>query len=460
MWSYDTAGDKWTLIQHTKPTKISATHNSYTFPPGTASCAPTRSYQLTSTWPAAANEDDVVVMVDAGNGTPAKKSNVTYACRMDVSTSTGGSATGAVGGTVAYRNQPFSWDEAAKPDAKAMLGKIEGLKPNVWTHMPTPVGCIRRAWGTSPYDSERRQFLNWGGGHSTYMGTDVNHYSLRSGLWSQSYTPGITINFVRGFLGPGLVTFRNRPFIPTHAWQCYAYDRTSDLMVVCCLKHTFTYDVRRREWVGRPFRPPFGVKATSVSLETTPKGLIVWANKGLFLFDGKKRAWKKLPLSGKLPGTPYAEVSGMCYDSKRDCLWLGYSSASISKYDIKSGVLSKFTGAPAVLKDKKGHTPYLREMTFVADQDLVLLLHCNTKDGKSANHCFDPKDGKWYWLKIPYMTAKGETSVVGKLPRNRGYYGVTTAMNYDPKHKVVLLNHGRIWLLKLDRTTAKMEEIK
>ena len=451
MWAYDTQKNEWSLIT----------------PAGVPRCAPVQHYHKVSVWPAAANKDDVVVMVDAGSSGPGKKTVSTWACRVDTSSSKVAAGSGGQA-TVLYRNGPFEWDKVAKPDANATLAKIKNLKPNVWTQMPTPKGPIQRDWGTTAYDPERHQFLYWGGGHSSYMGTDVNHYSLRSGLWSQSYTPGIAINFASGFIGPGLVTFQNRPFIPVHAYQQYAYDPVSDLMVACFFHHNFTYDVRRREWTGKPFRPPFRSTTMRVSAETTPRGLIAWTDKGMFLFDGKKRAWKKLPLTGK-PGTPYGDASGMCYDSKRDCLWLGYRGDSISKYDIKTGVLSsKFTGAPATLKkwSKKGRAPTIREMTYVADQDLVLFMPVRERNGKSVNSCFDPKDGKWYWLELPHMTAKGEVKPrVGRAGHN-GYWW-SSAMNFDPEYKVVLLSNpvrrvkgGRIWLLKLDRKTVKMEEIK
>jgi hypothetical protein len=61
-----------------------------------------------------------------------------------------------------------------------------------------------------------------------------------------------------------------------------------------------------------------------VSIATAPHGVVAWADKGLFLFDGQARAWKKLPLSGGNPGTPWCDGSGLCYDSKRDCLWLRF----------------------------------------------------------------------------------------------------------------------------------------
>jgi hypothetical protein len=61
------------------------------------------------------------------------------------------------------------------------------------------------------------------------------------------------------------------------------------------------------------------------------------------------------------------------------------------------------------------------------------------------------------------MTAKGEK----KPGLNYNGYWWGSAMNYDPEYKVVLLHHGMrglrtgtTWLLRLDRKTAKMEEIK
>jgi hypothetical protein len=271
----------------------------------------------------------------------------------------------------------------------------------------------------------------------------------------------INLNFVSGFNAPGLLTFRNRPHIPVHGYQCYAYDPVADLMVTCHFKHTFTYDVGRREWIGKPFRSPFNAAAMRVSLVTTSHGLVAWADKGLFLFDGQARAWKKLPLSGGNPGTPWCDRSGMCYDSKRDCLWLGGSSNSISKYDMKTGALARFTGCPKVLKDAKGRGPTIREMTHIADQDLVLFMLVKGKNGKPANYCFDPEDGKWYWLEMPYRA--GDKTVVPRLDYN-GYWW-DSAMNYDPEHKVVMLSHrmekySRVWLLKLDRKTAKMTPIE
>jgi hypothetical protein len=304
------------------------------------------------------------------------------------------------------------------------------------------------------------------------MGSDVHHWSLRGGLWSQSYDPEINLDHAYGLNAPGLLTFRNRPHIPVHAYDAYAYDPVADLMVAAYWHYTYTYDPGRRDWVGAPIRTSFkSLKAIRVSLTTTPHGVVCWADGGLFLFDGQARAWKKLPVSGN-PGNPYGDSSGMCYDSKRDCLWLGGNGASISKYDMKTGALARFTGCPKVLKDAKGRGPTIREMTYIADQDLVLFMPVKSKDGKPANYCFDPEDGKWYWLELPYraVTREGVKTIVPSLDYN-GYWW-DGGLSYDAAEKVAILSlhstrghfhdprfDGRVWLLKLDRKTAKMTPI-
>jgi hypothetical protein len=71
--------------------------------------------------------------------------------------------------------------------------------------------------------------------------------TARTRLCSQSYDPEINLNFVHGFNAPGFLTFRNRPHIPAHGYQCYAYDPLADLMVATYWHHTFTYDPGRRD---------------------------------------------------------------------------------------------------------------------------------------------------------------------------------------------------------------------
>jgi len=460
MWVYDTAGNRWARLADTHPKSASSNRAFYS----------AVGFQEISVWPAAVDEDDNVVLVDAGNTniSKGKRNDFTWLCRVEPDKDLTAKQTDKSPPLVIYRNWMQGWDRHGPADSEKQKKVIESLKANVWTHLSTPRDASHRDWGTTAYDTRRKQLLYWGGGHSSYMGSDLNHWSLCGGLWSESYDPEFNLNFAYGYNAPGLLTFQNRPQIPVHGYQSYAYDPVADLMVAAYWHYTFTYAPGRREWVGSPFRTPFSSgNIMRLSLETTPKGVVAWADKGLFLFDAAKRAWNKLPLSGGKLGTPYCDRSGMCYDSRRDCLWLGYDGSSILKYDMKTGKLARFTGCPATLKDAKKRGPVIREMTYIADQDLVLFMLVKSKNGKAANYCFDPEDGKWYWLELPYRVGDKTTSPKLDYP---GYWW-SSALNYDAEDKIAILSvrwndmrsglryQGRVWLLKLDRKTAKMEEI-
>ena len=452
-WLYDTAENRWTRIADPKP-------NAGDVPV----CGPTRGNQAISVWPAAADENDNVLMAEmVGNGWPFRRGkSPTWLCRV---------VPGQVGSVhqpdkapplVRYRNSIQGWDRHGPANRDKQAKVLETLEPNVWTNMNYPRDAINRDYSTTAYDSRRSQLLYWGGGHSTYMGSDVHHWSLRGGLWSQSYDPEINLNFTHGFSAPGVITFRNRPLIPVHAYQAYAYDPVADLMVAALWRNTFTYDPGRKAWIGCPVRSPFKSNVMSTSLTTTRRGVVGWADHALFLFNGETRSWKKLPLSGK-PKNPWCDSSGMCYDSKRDCLWLGRGGGSISRYDMKIGKLARFTGCPDGLKDKKGRSPSIREMTYVPEQDLVLFMPVKKRAGKTFNYCFDPEDGKWYWLELPYRVGK-------KVIYPGGGYWLAGSLNYDSQAKVVILSvkkreigrgaKRRVWLLKLDRKTVKMRPIE
>jgi hypothetical protein len=464
-WIYDTVQNRWTRIADPKPTKADRRNGFFLYADNVPVCGPACRSDVTSVWPAAADENDNVALVGSGMWRPGVVRIPTWLCRVVPDEIKPVAQPDKAPPLVAYRNWIQGWDRHGPADREKQANIIRNLEPNVWVNLSIPRDAIQRDYGTTAYDTRRRQMLYWGGGHSSWMGSDIHHWSLRGGLWSQSYDPDINLNFTRGFLASGFLTFRNRPQIPIHGYQTYAYDPVADLMVVCHFKHTFTYDVARREWIGAPFRPPFTSNAMRVSLATTPHGVVAWADKGLFLFDGKARAWKKLPLSGGNPGTPWCDGSGLCYDDTRDCLWLGGSSAHISKYDMKTGKLARFTGGPAALKDSRGRHLGIREMSYVADQDLVLFVRLKKRGGKTFNYCFDAKDGKWYWLELPYR--------VGDKASNPAAASWWTcgSLNYDQEAKVVMLSVGpraierggpkksRVWLLKLDRKTAKMTPI-
>ncbi|MFP4058807.1 MAG: kelch repeat-containing protein, partial [Candidatus Brocadiia bacterium] len=324
MWVYDTPKNEWALLQHLPlPKRREKAPNT-----------PRGDYR--GTWPAAANEDDVVVLFQGGS-----KGRVTWACRVDPSkTDAEGTAEhGVPPGTVAFRGDedsprpgwrsydPAFYERGVTPEPDKVKAFYDGLKPNTWTLLTPPKGVDKCGWGTTAYDPDRQQLLFWGGGHSEFKGTCVFHYSVRTNLWSMSCRPDWVLEWSGGFLCPALLSFRNRPHVPVHAYQAYAYDPPSGLMVAV-RGRTFLYDVAARRWLFPPKLPPFRGDVMRVSLETTPQGIVAWAAlerhgpAKLFRFDGEARAWRPLPLTGPKLGEPWCDGSGLCYDAKRQCLWL------------------------------------------------------------------------------------------------------------------------------------------
>jgi len=205
-------------------------------------------------------------------------------------------------------------------------------------------------------------------------------------------------------------------------------------------------------------KTPFLGGVMDVSLETTPGGVICWAettrhseDAKLFLFDGKARAWKRLPQTGAKVRRPWCDGSGMCYDAKRDCLWLA-PGKTLCRYDIKSGTVTRVTSdVPKVL----GTFALWREQVYVPEADLILLMRLfKAPDGKVKNIAYDPAANTWYWIDLPFV-AGGKPRTFEKNP-----FSWTGALFYDAKRNVVLLHNPiTVWALRFERETARMTEI-
>lgn len=456
MWVYDTAKGEWALLQHLPLPKRGEK----------APSTPRGDYR--GTWPAAVNEDDVGVLLQGGS-----KGRATWACRVDPSKldEERTARYGVPPGTVAFRGDedsprkgwrsydPAFYERGVTPEPGKVKAFYDNLKPNTWTLLTPPKGVDVCGWGTTAYDPDRQQLLYWGGGHSEYKGTNVFHYSVRTNLWSSSCRPDWVLEWTGGFLCPALVSFRNRPHVPVHAYQAYAYDPPSRLMVAV-RGTTFLYDVRMRRWLFPPIDTPFRGDVMRVSLETTPEGIIAWAElkraepSKLFRFDGKARAWRPLPLTGPKLAGPWCDGSGMCYDRTRNCLWLAPGN-EIFCYDIATGTLAKvLMSSPKAL----GKFALWREQVHVPGADLILLMRLFAgPDGKPQNVAYDPAANRWLWLDLPFVSGgKPHQFRKGRTP-----FSWNAALHRDAKLGVVLLhNPVTVWALRLDRGTAKITEAR
>ncbi len=422
LWTYDVKTNTWKLLARSKEGPTGG--------PGAADTA-----------------DQLVVVQNRKNRYSGLR--VTWGMRVDPGAAGAAVLGGSTPGTVDYGASPADYDKAATPDPGGMAKFLKELPPNRWRLMPVPPkGTAKRDWGTLPYDTDRHQILNWGGGHSTYIGTDVAHYSLRTATWSIGYAPEDVPT--RGFYAFAEQTFRNRPHVPNHVWDSAAYDPVSQKGVWCVRGRTWTYAPATREWDYPPAPLPVpGMGPLHCSLATTPKGVVCWASGALYLFDAKAGSWRKLPLTGGKIGAAYGDRTGMCYDSKRDCLWLSSGGAPMMRYDVKSGALT-------VLKNK-GAVVFMRETVYVPEIDMLLNM-MRWKNGKMAgNLAFDIEAGKWVGLDLPF---EGKNQYIS----SRQYWAVTDSrsLHYDPTYKVALFFYTwkEVGALRLEKTGLKTFEVK
>ncbi len=436
IWTYDPDANAWQLLAH--------------LPSGGAGPAADRM----GIQPGAVGPDDVLVCVT----TVGHDALQTWACRVDAARAdaAGTAERGASAGAYDFnRIDPAAWEAAAPADAAATARQfIDGLPANQWTAFKFPryaPGATNR-WGTSAYDTDRHQFLLWGGGHATSHENDVAHFSVLGGFWTIGYHPDDPIENVYASQ-PVPLSFHDRAHVPMHAYKGYSYDPTARKMFY----FERVYDPLVREWepVPMPGLEHRGVMHSHI--KATPAGAVTWSDKGLFRFDARAGAWRKLPWNGPRPKGDVGWCDGPCviHDSKRDCLWMTYAE-EIFRYDIAKGTSEKIAFAKPKALDKwifRGG-----EAVYLPEADLVLGM-CPLKrpDGKVRSYAWDLNDGKFYWLDLKWVDGGKEVEHKDKP------FSYSDALAYDPKLKLVLLNNSsarKVWALRFDRATAIMEEMK
>jgi hypothetical protein len=448
MWSYDVQDNQWQLLAEGGP------------PRGPA---PDRDWYPV---PAAANAEDMVVtfLEDGKSGLATYAAQINPALVDGEGTAKRGVPPLAEKPYPAKREDP-QWYEmnAPQPDPAAEEDWLKKLQPNTWVLRQSPNWPQidyggSRCWGCCVLDTDRDQFLHYGGGHATYDGNDVLHYSIRANRYFIGHRPEHTLNFAPNGIGlPACKSYQNRPFLSGHSYRCYAYDPTLAKLVLCAQKSggkLFTYDPSAGDWeasLTTPFhKKDFEIHQYQTKCVGTAKGVIAWpcTGEGLWRVDAARMTWEKLPAQGKV-GTPGWDTEGMVWDSKRDRLLLLSSGlkGDITAYDIKTGQVQLLNPAG---KEHAGASP--REAIYLSGCDAALV---GARPGKGAAGeqrwlLYDCSKNAWLAVRLP-----------GADPLGKEQFNVSLGLMYDPRRDLVWAVDmlSKPYVLRLDVKTADVRPL-
>jgi hypothetical protein len=353
---------------------------------------------------------------------------------------------GVAAGTRIYRTivpgyNPCWYDAAPRGDPQATADWLAKLQPNTWTKVPAqPSPAPERDWGSARLDPDRDQIYRWTGGHCADPSTIVSTYHPGINRWS--------IPFV-GEIGQKGMTFNGRPDCMNHTYLHYAYDPLSKRLICPSMGGTGVYNPDTRDFEFSVDQP-FNCQIYETCAAGTSKGVVLWGQGGqTWLFDYQARAWKPFPTSGERP-RPACDGSAMCYDAKRDVLWIatfaGYQkpSGNIWRCDIKTGVFQAMNPANAETIGKaRGFSSEIRESVYVPTADIVLY----NQFVKGQEVAYDIEKNRWVVL----------VNVNPKLERQGG---VSDTLNYDARRDLIwnLNSFKDIYVIRLDPKTLVMSD--
>lgn len=354
---------------------------------------------------------------------------------------------GVAAGTRIYRSivpgyDPRRFDAAPRGDRAVTEDWLAKLAPNTWTAVPAqPMPAPEREWGTAVFDPDRDCIYRWTGGHQADPSSAMSTYHPAINRWSIPFVPDI-IAARKG------MTFTGRPDCANHTYLHYAYDPLSRRVVCASMGGTgvFNPDIGDFEF---SVEQPFNRHIYLTCAVSTPLGVLMWLDSGKMVrFDYAARAWKTFPLTGK-PPRPMTDGSAICYDAKRDALWMAtfrdYQKASgnIWRCDLKTGLIEAMNPANAEsIGTAKGFNSEIRESVYLPSADLVLFN--NFVGGKEV--AYDPAKNRWVRLNIAKNLERLGT--------------VSDTLTWDAKRQLVWnLNADKaIYVLKLDAQALVVSE--
>lgn len=434
MWTYDVATNTWSLIKRFADNEL---FTKYYYP------------KYTMNGLCAVDQDDNIIAL--GDSIPQEWSfaRCTYQMTCDAKvidvagTSTYGVTTDQPSRRGSYYEPDYYTSGVPAPDTATNERFLKDLPLNTWVQVIPPVTPPEnRTWGTTIYDSDRDQILKWSGGHASYCGTDVTHYSIANNRYTIGYTAELPLQLDRQNNPiPGPFTFNHRPFMGSHTNKAYAYDVVSHQMIYNSVWHTYIYNPDSADWlktvhIHNPIlNTPW--QSCGTGMVSTPRGVCASWDGDIYLFSADSLQWIKLPKTGDIP-VYYSNYAGVTYDSKRDRLLLSSgdesSIAVLYEYNFKTGIANQLTPANAAIATGSSH---YRESVYIPFLDIILF-QIHQPEGNLAYNCTENA-----WFHIPINNFTNVNSM--------DYWG--TGLLYDTKRDLVWLSDdwSNLYALRLDR---------
>jgi hypothetical protein len=446
MWTYDVKADRWTRLK------------TQGRPPQIANAA----------MMAAINDKNELMLVKESQG---KLPAETWTCQLSTAAvnDEGTKMTGVAPGTSVFRTgayDPAWYDDLPAADEKAFAKFLADVPANRFVDVEAPRWPLNRqggGWSTSALDIDNEQILNVCGGHSSYFGNDVAHFSLKTGRWLISARPELALDFNYDLSGPGPLTFAGAPW-SNHNYKTYAYDPLSKRMILVG-GQTHFYDPAARRWRGdeRFATSPFAGSKYVTFICPTPHGVYVWTRMtgfsseiGLFRLDDNK-AWSRVKTTGAPLPRPVVDAgSTIVYDTQRDRFLLttveglkpGEAPGQLWSIDRKTGECSMLNPQG---RDKLVTPRFAREAVYVAKQD-VFLFGILIGDGLQTPF-YLPESNTWQLANIP-------GAEVMNSHRKQPGGSVDLGLLYDAKRDLVYavlcpLRPGALRVLRVDAAAWK-----
>jgi hypothetical protein len=432
-WTYDEKADAWQFIKR--------------FGPARGNPAGPRHRLL----PAAVAADDTVALVDADRKL--------WLCKLDVSApdAAGARKHGVAPGAVERRKGPYdpAWYSQTIPaaDPAKVKADLENLPANKWCLRPTPKRpAPNMDWGTAVFAPEADSILRFSGGHSAYSGTAPQIYDIKTDRYSIPFAPEMPIDWCfSNDQVPGEWSFKGNPWMTGHTYKSTGYDPNLKCMVFGPHQYTYFLDPKTGKWTRNREVNPYVPSFYTVTLVTTPKGLVAWAyarNRavGLWRLRDKDRTWRPLPMKGPLPG-PVVDNGGVAYDSRRDRLLFFVHDKAACKMAAYSFATGEVSAVAATGNDQVGRrgkaTTNFREAVYLPRDDLIMI--------GATGLIYDCGKNAWLETALP-----SDTPPITK----EGSYNI--GVMYDPRRGLVwaVNTNSQVFVLRFDARSAKLEAVK